>query len=52
MVLHSVRRWLRSETLPSQYKLIALAEWLSIPPDTLRYGAEIKTEILQAQKLG
>ncbi len=33
-------------------KLIALAEWLSIPPDTLRYGAEIKTEILQAQKLG
>ena len=50
MTLHGVRRWLRGETLPSQDKLIALAEWLRIPPDELRYGAEIKTEIIQARE--
>jgi transcriptional regulator with XRE-family HTH domain len=50
MTLHGVRRWLRGETLPAQDKLVALAEWLRIPPDELRYGAEIKTEILQERK--
>ena len=50
MTLHGVRRWLRGETLPSQDKLISLAEWLRVPPDELRYGAEIKTEIIQARK--
>ena len=50
MTLHGVRRWLRGETLPSQDKLISLAEWLRIPPDELRYGAEIKTEIIQARE--
>lgn len=50
MTLHGVRRWLLGETLPSQDKLIALAEWLRIPPDELRYGAEIKTEIQQVRK--
>ncbi len=50
MTLHGVRRWLRGETLPNQDKLIALAEWLRIPPDELRYGAEIKTEIKQARE--
>jgi transcriptional regulator with XRE-family HTH domain len=50
MTLHGVRRWLRGETLPSQDKLIALAEWLRIPPDELRYGAEIKAEIQQVRK--
>lgn len=50
MTLHGVRRWLRGETLPPQDKLIALAEWLRIPPDELRYGAEIKAEIKQARE--
>lgn len=50
MTLHGVRRWLKGETLPPQDKLIALAEWLRIPPDELRYGAEIKTEIQQARR--
>ena len=50
MTLHGVRRWLRGETLPSQDKLISLAEWLRVPPDELRYGAEIKTEITQARE--
>ena len=50
MTLHGVRRWLKGETLPAQDKLISLAEWLRIPPDELRYGAEIKAEIQQARK--
>lgn len=50
MTLHGVRRWLRGETLPPQDKLISLAGWLRIPPDELRYGAEIKSEIKQARK--
>jgi len=50
MTLHGVRRWLRGETLPSQDKLIALAEWLRIPPDELRYGAEIKADISQQKQ--
>lgn len=50
MTLHGVRRWLRGETLPAQDKLIALAKWLRVPPDELRYGAEIKSEIAQARQ--
>lgn len=49
MTLHGVRRWLLGETLPPQDKLIALAKWLRVPPEQLRYGAEIKTEIQQAR---
>ena len=49
MTLHGVRRWLRGETLPAQDKLIALAKWLRVPPDELRYGAEIKSEITLAR---
>ncbi len=50
MTLHGVRRWLRGETLPAQDKLIALAKWLRVPPDELRYGAEIKSEITLARQ--
>ena len=49
MTLQGVRRWLRGETLPSQDKLIALAQWLRVPPEQLRYGAEIKSEIQHAR---
>ncbi len=41
MTLHGVRRWLRGETLPTQDKVIALAQWLRIPPEQLSFGIEI-----------
>ena len=41
MTLHGVRRWLVGETLPSQDKLVVLAEWLGVQPQDLRYGAEL-----------
>lgn len=45
MTLHGVRRWLRGETLPSQDKLLALADWLHVPPQQLRFGTEIDVKI-------
>ena len=45
MTLHGVRRWLLGETLPSQDKLLVLAEWLQIPPQQLRFGAEVETRV-------
>ena len=47
MTLHGVRRWLLGESLPRQDKLVALAEWLRIPPQELRYGAEIENRVKQ-----
>lgn len=41
MTLHGVRRWLRGETLPTQEKLVVLAEWLSVEPQQLRFGEEV-----------
>jgi transcriptional regulator with XRE-family HTH domain len=47
MTLHGVRRWLRGETLPSQEKLLVLAEWLGVPPQQLRFGSEVAQRVLQ-----
>jgi transcriptional regulator with XRE-family HTH domain len=45
MTLHGVRRWLLGETLPSQDKLLVLAEWLGVPPHVLRFGEEVTARI-------
>ncbi len=50
MTLHGVRRWLLGETLPSQPKLMVLADWLKVPPHELRFGAELPTRIEQRRK--
>jgi len=50
MTLHGVRRWLLGETLPSQPKLMVLAEWLKVPPHELRFGADVPTRIEQRRK--
>jgi transcriptional regulator with XRE-family HTH domain len=47
MTLHGVRRWLRGETLPSQEKLLVLAEWLGVPPQQLRFGSEVTQRVQQ-----
>ena len=47
MTLHGVRRWLRGETLPSQEKLLVLAEWLGVPPQELRFGSEVGQRVQQ-----
>ena len=45
MTLHGVRRWLLGETLPSQDKLLVLAEWLDVPPHQLRFGEDLTSRI-------
>jgi len=47
MTLHGVRRWLLGETLPSQDKLIVLAEWLGVLPHMLRFGEDVSSRIAE-----
>jgi len=47
MTLHGVRRWLLGETLPSQDKLLVLAEWLGVPPQTLLFGEQAVARVAQ-----
>jgi len=48
--LHGVRRWLRGETLPTEDKLLVLAEWLKIEPQALRFGAKKISKIKESQQ--
>ncbi|MDP2752526.1 MAG: hypothetical protein Q8O31_07995 [Rhodocyclaceae bacterium] len=36
--VHAVRKWMFGDAVPSQDKVKALAAWLSIRPEWLRYG--------------
>lgn len=38
VTVHAARKWLLSEAIPSQDKVQALAVWLGVRPDWLRYG--------------
>lgn len=35
---HAARKWLVGEAIPTQEKLVALAEWLGVDPAWLRFG--------------
>ena len=41
----TVRKWLHSETVPTQPKLLALSAWLGISAQWLRYGSGDKLEL-------
>lgn len=45
MTLHGVRRWLLGEAIPGQDKIVTLAEWLQVSPQTLRYGGDVQQGI-------
>ncbi len=36
---HAARKWLQGESIPTQEKLRALASWLDVPCDWLRFGS-------------
>jgi len=38
VTLHAVRKWMVGEAIPSQPKLVALAHWLGVTPEWLRFG--------------
>lgn len=50
MTQHGVRRWLRGETLPTQDKLLALAEWLGVEPQSLRFGEGAAKKVRERRK--
>jgi hypothetical protein len=50
MTLHGVRRWLLGESLPRQDKLEALALWLGVEPQAVRYGGEIASKVRARQQ--
>lgn len=40
VTFQAVSRWLRGEAIPSQEKLLILAEWLGVEPHMLRFGEQ------------
>ena len=50
VTLHGVRCWLQGETLPAQDKLLALAKWLAVEPQFLRYGDEVTKTVRERRK--
>ena len=48
--LQAVRRWMRGEAIPSQDKLLVLAEWLKVEPQILRFGDEAVRAVRSSQQ--
>ena len=44
MTVHAARKWIVGEAIPTQEKLRALASWLVVPAEWLRFGSSIDTE--------
>jgi transcriptional regulator with XRE-family HTH domain len=42
VTVHAARKWLQGESIPTQEKLRALASWLEVPADWLRFGNAIE----------
>ena len=40
ITVHAARKWLVGEAIPTQDKMRTLADWLMVPIDWLRYGAD------------
>jgi len=46
---HTARNWLLGKSMPTQDKLVVLAEWLQVSPDELRFGhASLAPRLLDA----
>lgn len=45
VTFQAVARWLRGEAVPSQDKLLVLAEWLRVEPQVLRFGDEVAKSV-------
>ena len=38
LTVHAVRKWLIGDSIPTQRRLVALARWLRVNPEWLRFG--------------
>lgn len=45
VTFQAVRRWLKGEAIPSQEKLMVIAEWLNIEPQALRFGDKVARSV-------
>jgi hypothetical protein len=46
----AVARWLKGMSIPEQDKLLVLAEWLRVEPQTLRFGAGTMQRVAEANQ--
>ena len=44
VTVHAARKWLQGESIPTQETLRALASWLDVPADWLRFGS-VESEV-------
>ena len=51
VTVHAARKWLHGESIPTQDKLRALASWLDVPAEWLRFGNEAGKGKGQAEQL-
>lgn len=47
----TIRKWLLSEGMPTQPKLLALADWLGVSAQWLRYGSSERQTLVTAQSV-
>lgn len=40
VTVHAVRKWIKGESIPTQDKLVALAQWLGVRADWLRFNGD------------
>jgi transcriptional regulator with XRE-family HTH domain len=40
VTVHAVRKWIKGDAIPTQDKLLALAQWLGVRADWLRYDGD------------
>jgi transcriptional regulator with XRE-family HTH domain len=50
VTVHAVRKWIKGEAIPTQDKLVALAQWLGVKADWLRYDGEVPSGELKSQQ--
>jgi hypothetical protein len=48
---HAARNWLMGVSLPSQDKLVVLAQWLQVSPHELRFGTTVAHEVRSSGEL-
>jgi transcriptional regulator with XRE-family HTH domain len=42
LTVHAVRKWKVGESIPTQARLLVLADWLEVSPEWLRFGDETR----------
>ncbi len=48
VTVHAVRKWIMGESIPTQRRIQALAAWLAVSPNWLRFGERTAKDTIQA----